>query len=137
MEVSANVHVPASPRVVWQTVGDFAGLATWHPAVAATEMENGGQRRRVKLADGSELAEELEARDDAGTRYTYRIVEPGPLPVRDYAASIAVRDTGDGGCEVSWSAAFEPVGNATLAEQTIKRVYQTGLDNLRTLFGGT
>jgi carbon monoxide dehydrogenase subunit G len=137
MEVSASVQVPASAHAVWRTVGDFAGLAVWHPVIAATQTENGGQQRRVTLVDGSELAEELVAHDDAGTRYSYRIVEAGPLPVRDYEASIAVRDTGDGGCEVRWDARFEPVGNATLAEQTIQRVYQTGLDNLRTLFGGT
>lgn len=135
MEVSAKVHVPASVAAVWRTVGDFGGLANWHPAVAETQAENGGRRRRVKLMDGSELVEELVDHDDAGTRYTYRIVDAGPLPVQDYEATVAVRDTGDGACDVSWQGRFEPVGNATLAEQTIQRVYQTGLDNLRTLFG--
>lgn len=135
MEVSAKVRVPARAQTVWRTVGDFTGLAGWHPVVAETQMENGGQQRRVKLVDGSELAEVLVSHDDSGTQYTYRIVEPGPLPVRDYEATLAVRESTDGGCEVSWSARFEPMGNATLAEQTIHRVYQTGLDNLRTLFG--
>jgi carbon monoxide dehydrogenase subunit G len=137
MEVSSSVHVPASAQAVWRTIGDFAGLAGWHPVIAETQLEHGGRQRRVKLVDGSELAEALVKHDDAGTCYTYRIVEPGPLPVRDYEATIAVRDAGDDGCEVRWVAQFEPSGNATLAEQTIQRVYQTGLDNLRRLFGGS
>lgn len=136
MEVSANVRVPATVAAVWATVGDFAGLAAWHPVVSACDVEQGRQRRRVKLVDGSELVEDLMAHDDNGTRYTYRIIEAGPLPVRNYEAAIAVRDTGEGDCEVTWSSSFEPVGNATLAEQTIQRVYQTGLDNLRSMFGG-
>ncbi len=137
MDVTTSVRVPASVAAVWRTVGDFTRLDAWHPAVSAAQAEDGGQRRRITLVDGSEVVEALVAHDPAEATYTYRIVEAGPLPVRDYAATIAVADAGEGTCEVRWTARFEPVGNATLAEQTIKRVYQTGLDNLPALFGGT
>ncbi len=137
MDVATSVQVPASVATVWRTLGDFAGLAAWHPAISAAHAEDGGRRRRVTLVDGSEVVEELIEHDDAGAHYSYRIVHAGPLPVQDYRATIAVADAGDGTCEVRWTARFEPVGNPTLAEQTIKRVYQTGLDNLPALFGGT
>lgn len=83
MDVSSSTRVPAPLAEVWRTVGDFTGLAAWHPAIAACTAEHGGRRRRVTLVDGSEIVEELVARDDAGASYTYTIVDSGPLPVRD------------------------------------------------------
>lgn len=135
MDVTTSVRVSASVRAVWRTVGAFTKLDAWHPAISAGQPENDGQRRRITLVDGSEIVEDLIEHDDAGASYTYRMVQAGPLPVQDYEATIAVVDAGDGTAEVRWSARFEPAGNATLAEQTVRRLYQTGLDNLTTLFG--
>ena len=134
MEVSAKVRLPVRVQQVWETVGEFKGLANWHPVIATLKAENEGQRRRLALPDGSEVVEDLVSHNDSDRTYTYRIADAGPLPVRAYESTIKVENAGDGQSVVIWSAQFEPVGNETVAEQTVKRIYEVGLENLKTLF---
>lgn len=137
VNVCLTVNISAEVARVWETIGPFAGLADWHPAISEAAMESEGRRRRLKLVDGSEILEELVGHDDAGTSYTYRIVDAGPLPVRNYEATIFVTPGESGGCDVTWQGRFDPEGNETLAEQTMQRVYEAGLENLKKMFGAS
>ena len=51
------------------------------------------------------MTERLEAFDDDARTLSYSIQE-GPIPVRDYLATISVSE-GEGGCHVDWSARYE------------------------------
>lgn len=125
----------AAPRV-WDVVGDFAGVAKWHPGAAESvaEGEGIGMRRRIALVNGGTLVEELEEMNDAERYYSYSMVE-GPLPVRDdYHATLRVRPSyGDASCTVEWTASFTPRADVpdTDAERLVRMIFQAGLDNLR------
>lgn len=134
-KVSMKTSIDAPVAKVWQTVGGFNTLPSWHPAVEQSELEGGGKRRRLKLAGGGEILEEQLDRDEGKRSYSYSILS-GPLPVANYRSTFAVREEKDGSATVEWSGDFEPVGPEADAVETIQQVYRTGLENLRKMFGG-
>lgn len=131
-KVSTKTKLDKSAAAVWDLIGGFNALPDWHPAVEKSELEDGGSTRRLSLAGGGEIVEELTAQ--GGKSYSYKIVA-GPLPVANYRSTINVTDDGDG-CTVEWSSEFDPVGAAADAENAIKGVYEAGLENLKKMMGG-
>jgi len=112
-EATTSSVVPAAAETVWRIVRDFDGLPTWHPAIGASELEDGartdqvGAVRRLTLADGGEVRERLVALDDRERRLTYAILD-SPFPVRDYRSTIRVSPvTATGECFVVWSVLFD------------------------------
>ena len=127
VERSEQFEVPADE--MWQRIGGFQRLDTWHPGIAASSAEQDGAVRRLALGDGNEVVERLVAETDRS--YTYRIIEPGPLPVADYEATISVRDGEGGGCVVDWEANFTAAGVPDAdAEGVIAGVFEGGLGAL-------
>lgn len=131
-KVSTKTKLDKSAAAVWDLIGGFNALPDWHPAVEKSELEDGGSTRRLSLAGGGEIVEELTAQ--GGKSYSYKIVA-GPLPVANYRSTINVTDDGDG-CTVEWSSEFDPTGAAADAENAIKGVYEAGLENLKKMMGG-
>jgi mxaD protein len=136
VSVSKEGSVPMAAADLWKKVGDFNGLNTWHPAIAKSEVVKGnnnevGAHRKLTLADGAVILEELAARDDATMTLTYTILE-SPLPVTDYRSTIAVTADGDGKSKITWSSTFKPAAGTepAKAQEIIGGVYQAGLDNL-------
>ena len=70
-DVSTSSVVPADAETVWRVVRDFDGLPTWHPAISASELEDGartdqvGAVRHLTLGDGGAVRERLVALDTA------------------------------------------------------------------------
>lgn len=126
-QVSRLRTYEVSPDEMWGRIGDFHGLHTWHPAVVSSTPVAGGEGRALTLGDGAKVSE---TRTGEGPRsYSYRIDE-SPLPVQDYEATIAVRES-DGGCEVSWEAQFEPAGaSESEAAGIIAGIFDAGLESL-------
>jgi hypothetical protein len=135
--VSMTTDLGAPADLIWDLVGRFNALGEWHPLVqkSTTTGKAEGATRALKLATGGTLVERLEHVSDAERVYRYSIVD-GPLPVTDCAAEIRVRDRGDGTASVEWSCSFTPACAAEAdAVKAIHRLYQSGLDNLRQIFG--
>lgn len=132
ISMKQNLNVAADQ--VWNLIGHFNALPDWHPSVEKSELKNAGQVRKLSLAGGGTIVEKLE-KVDANTRtYSYTI-EDSPLPVKNYRAELTVHDAKDG-CTVEWSSEFEAQGVAEMdAMKAIENVYQTGLDNLKKMFG--
>jgi hypothetical protein len=93
---------------VWNLVRDFNALPRWHPAIAASEIEDGRAadqvgcvRRFTRRSDGGLLREQLLALSDTDHTLTYNILV-SPMPVANYVATMR----------------FTPVtvGNSTFAE---------------------
>jgi hypothetical protein len=112
-EVTTSSVVPGDADTVWRIVRDFDGLPTWHPGIAASELEDGartdqvGAVRHLTLADGGAVREQLVALDDRERRLTYSILD-SPFPVRDYRSTIRVAPvTSTGECVVTWSVLFD------------------------------
>ena len=130
-------ELQASAEKVWELIGGFNSLPTWHPAVEKSriEGEGRGQVRTLDLAGGATIRERLDRADENARSYTYSILE-SPLPVADYVATISVREAGDGVCVVEWSSEFAPDGlPEAAAVEIIESVYQAGFVGLTEKFG--
>lgn len=137
-KVNMSTEVDASPETVWKTIGGFNTLPDWNPAVERSELERGGIMRKLSLLGGGSVVERLEHFDNDDRVYTYSIID-APLPVRNYVATLRVKDAGDGKSLVEWSSEFEVATGATEmdATQAVQGLFQSGLDNLRKVFGVT
>ncbi len=130
----ASVHeqesYDVSAAAMWQRIGDFHGLHSWHPAVVSQDSVDGGVRV-LHLDGGGTITETL--LDQGESSYTYRI-DDSPLPVSDYTATTAVREDDRGGCVVDWRADFdfEAAGASDEeAQEVIRGIFRSGLDGLR------
>jgi hypothetical protein len=139
----ASAVIPASADEVWAVVRLFDGLPTWHPGIAASSLDSGvegqvGAVRRLTLADGGIVVEDLLALDDPGRSCTYSILE-SPFAVRRYVSTIRVAPVTDTGqAFVEWWTEFDAdaADEAGLSEQFGAGVFAGGLRGLQKHFGG-
>ncbi|QLH40012.1 MAG: SRPBCC family protein [Defluviicoccus sp.] len=133
-KVTVSTKLLAPAEEVWRLVGGWNALPDWHPAVETSVIEDGGHRRRVRLADGCQIIEQLEKFDGEAKTYTYSIVS-GSLPLTDYRSTITVSRQGEKST-IEWSTSFRPMG---VPENELSRMleefYQSGFDNLRKMLG--
>lgn len=128
LEVQRSTIVAAAPDKVWQAIGDFCGIGTWHPVVekCALSDKDGRKLRTLSLKGGGTLVEEQTSRDDKVMSYSYTIVE-GPLPVSDYRSTLAVAPDG-AGSKLDWQGSFSAKGAPdTVAVDVIQGIYDAGL----------
>jgi hypothetical protein len=85
--VKKRTEAPGLPPQIWEIVGDFCAIKTWHPAVADCVEEKKGDVifRTLTLKDGGKIKEKLTGTEDLA--YTYEIVE-SPLPVKNYKSKL-------------------------------------------------
>jgi carbon monoxide dehydrogenase subunit G len=134
MEVKQSVRLPAPVTDVWKRIGGFNALPDWHPMVEKSELAEGGTVRTLTLPGGAKIVEKLEDKDDNSHRYSYSITD-SPLPVADYHATIEVHEEGNEAV-VEWESRFEPKGaSADEAQKAIQNIFETGMENLKTMFG--
>jgi hypothetical protein len=129
LESSIKGSSTASADAVWTKIGDFCGIAKWHPAIEKCVLSTDGKERTLSLKGGGTIVEKLEKRDDAAHSYTYSIVS-GPLPVTNYMSTIGVAAAG-AGSTITWSGKYDAKGASDAdAKKTIDGVYQGGVDQL-------
>lgn len=142
VQVKEEVLLAATPAQVWAVIGDYAGLASWHPAVAKTGIVQGknnqrGAVREVETRDGARLIESLQ-RMQPGRSMTYRIVE-SPLPVSDYQSTLSVQAQGKGS-RVIWKSRFNAINSPEMDDAKVKAlvagIYRAGFDGLKERLGG-
>jgi hypothetical protein len=119
----------AAPEAVWKNIGDFCGIATWHPAVEKCELSDNGKTRTLSLKGGGTIVEKLVSRNDKAHNYTYQIVS-SPLPVSDYVSTIKVLPKGSGS-SIVWTGHYKAKGASDAdAKKTIDGIYKAGVDVL-------
>lgn len=131
VEVKKSAEVAAPPAKVWQMIGDFCGIGTWHPAIekCTPSAKDGKTLRTLSLKGGGTIVEEQTARDDKVMSYSYAIVE-SPLPVSDYSSTISVAPHGSGST-ISWTGSFKAKGASdAAASDVIAGIYDAGLKAL-------
>jgi uncharacterized protein YndB with AHSA1/START domain len=131
-EVSRSITLNAPLEEVWSLIGNFQGLADWHPAAASVTKEEveGAEHRRIAIKGGGEIFEKL--LDHGGGTYSYTIIE-SPLPVKDYVSMLSAAELG-GQTVVTWGATFDPTGDG--AEEAVGGIYDAGFGALAKRFGG-
>lgn len=136
LSVTEKADLPVPPAKTWETIKNFDGWQSWHPAIASTDIAKGkgnakGTVRVLTTKDGAKITEELLAHSDKSMSYKYRITD-SPLPVTKYVSTIVVRKSKDGSTVV-WSSNFEAKKGTPddEAKKVILGIYTAGLDNLK------
>jgi uncharacterized protein YndB with AHSA1/START domain len=96
-----DVDAPASST--WDLVGDPTSVPRWYPKYETADVAGG--QRILRNADGGELVETLDDRDEAARRYSYSVVSGAP--VASYHATFEVQER-EGGSRVVWTVEAEP-----------------------------
>ena len=134
VEVVRSINISAPATAVWAIVGDFCAIARWHPQVERCILSDSSEAqgetatiRGLVVTGGLGTIVEIETgRDEKGMSYSYSFIS-GPLPVKAYNATIAVRPNGVN-ATVVWSATFDAVGMSEAeAKADIEGVYDQGL----------
>lgn len=131
IDLSESVDVTASPADAWAAIADWCSIKDWHPVIAECEAyeEDGKTMRKLTTGDGGELIEEQQAMDANGMSLSYAIIE-SPLPIADYASTMAVTENGDG-ATITWSSSYSANGvSDDEALELMAGIYRAGLDEL-------
>ncbi len=103
-------------------LGALPGTVSWsgdHPGVTRT----------ILTADGDQLVERLEALDEANFRYSYRIIEAGPLPVSGYLGHVEMTPAGPNSCTIMFTADF----NEEQYEEMHQAFCRGGIEAMKTI----
>lgn len=135
LTVSEELIINNSADEVWNAIGSFGGLHSWHPAVTETKLTgNGtdaGDTRVLILGDGATITEVLVDHNQTNMAYSY-VITSGPFPVTGYYSKIKVVPNGKKS-KVVWSSSFDSKGvEDAKAIETIKGVYTAGFNALNT-----
>jgi hypothetical protein len=129
IDTNAKASSKLSADAMWSKIGDFCGIAKWHPALEKCELSADGKTRTLSLKGGGTIVEALTKMDTAGKSYTYSIVS-GPLPVANYSSTISVAADGTGSV-VTWVGKYDAKGAPESdAAKAIQGVYDSGLKGL-------
>jgi NADPH2:quinone reductase len=141
VEVRRSTILPAPIEQVWEILRDFNGHESWHPAVAASRLEEGaagdliGAVRDFRLADGSRIREQLLALSDRETSLAYCILE-APVLLRNYVAEVRLRPvTSDGACLWQWRAQFDAPASERepLSRFITEDIFEAGFRSVRAM----
>lgn len=143
VKVVKSTVIAAPAEAVWEVLRDFNGHEEWHPAVAESQIERGqnpvrvGCVRRFRLADGSELREQLLTMSDADMAFSYCLLDT-PIPLLNYVAHVRLAPVTDEDWTFwHWESRFDtPAGReAELHDMVAENIYQGGFDAIRAHMG--
>ena len=144
-KVRESIEINAAPAKVWAAMGNFQDMS-WLPPVSKTEGDKGNAieaTRRLTLADGATVDEELYKYDAEKMTYSYRItaVDVKVLPVTNYSSTLTVTPSADGkGSSLEWAGAFyrgfpnndpPPELSDEAAVKAVSGLYKAGLEALK------
>lgn len=141
-KVIETITIQAPADAVWQRIKAFNDMG-WHPAIESTTATDGNQPgsvRTLKLKGGGTIIESLESWSDADRKFSYRMKDPGPVPVNNYSSTISVTPAGTNASTVEWRGAFyraflnndpPPEQNDEAALKAVTGIYKGGLEALK------
>jgi NADPH:quinone reductase-like Zn-dependent oxidoreductase len=143
--VRKSTIIDAAVDDVWRFLRDFNAHERWHPAVAASLIEDGRDPdevacvRAFRLQDGAGLREQLLSLSDRDRTFSYCILD-APIPLIGYVATVRLKPVTDGGRTFwEWSSSFAaPAERADeLARLVGEDIYEAGFDAVKQHFGQT
>jgi len=135
-----SLNIDASATNVWDIVKDFGGLHNWHPMFSNDVIKSGtnnqiGAVRTLTIADGPSFDEVLVLWDDFKRVYTYEVIDPNPLPVKNYSSTMTVMQLEPGVTNVTWTSSYENNSGGEMPDEELiaflNGAYQAGLDDLK------
>lgn len=130
----ASAIIEAPVEAVWGAIRDFGALATWHPAIALSEIEGGddgdvvGCIRRLELKGGGAARERLLMLDDSRYTFSYNFETPA-FPIDNYVATVELIPVTNGDKTFAqWTGTFDarPEETADYAELLSNAVFAAG-----------
>ena len=127
---TGSFAVPA--QKLWELVSDFGGIAKYMDGVdgCVVEGEGVGSLRKIPIGEGH-VVESLDVLDQETFTLVYSIVS-GPMPFKDYSASMAITREGEDACLLTWTGTFEANGiPIEKAERIAGGIYRGGIEGYR------
>lgn len=138
LDVKESTRIAAPIDQVWAQIGDFCGIAAWHPAVEGCTLRqrDGAQERDIALKGGGSIVERRQAASTAKHWLRYSIVS-GPLPVENYVSTLRLTAVDAKTTRIVWSSRFKAKGAPDAEAKTvIAGIYTAGFDGLRKALSG-
>lgn len=141
VKISRSTVIDAPIGDVWDVLRDFNGHDRWHPAVAASRIEERrgsdqvGCVRDFLLKSGGALREQLLALSDEERAFTYCILD-APVPLAGYVSTVRLKRVTDGDRTFwHWQSEFEPPADqeAELTRLVGEEIYEAGFHAVRDL----
>lgn len=133
MTVFTSAELDEPVARVWSIIGDFAGLARWHPLVERCELDGDGPgaTRTVHFADWW-ATERLEARDEATHTLSYAITDSSRLEVIGVVGSLALTPLPNERTRIEWTSGHQPDHpHAATVNPPLEAYYPTRIGHLR------
>jgi uncharacterized protein YndB with AHSA1/START domain len=128
-ERTIDVDAPAS--ATWDLLGDPTSVPRWYPKYETADVVGG--QRILRRADGGELVETLDARDDDARTLSYSVISGAP--VSSYHATFEVRER-EGGSRVVWTVVAEPSDPAVDIEARLVPTQEEALRAIKAIVEG-
>jgi uncharacterized protein YndB with AHSA1/START domain len=110
----ASAIIEAPVEAVWAAIRDFGGLASWHPALSHSAMEDGrdadavGSIRALALQGGGAARERLLMLDDSRYTFSYNFETPA-FPIDNFVATVELIPVTKGDTTFAqWTGRFDP-----------------------------
>ena len=135
-----TVDIKAPIWTVWDAVKDFDGLHTWHPMFSDDELKSGaneeiGSVRTMTVKDGPSFDEELLSFDPVDRKFSYRVIDPAPLPIANYVSTFQVVEGRRGYTTILWRSSYSNNSDGKMKDEEvigfIDGAYRAGLDHLK------
>ena len=128
-------EVEQQRKAVWDELGGWCAISTWHPAVEKCEESKEGEDtfRTLTLKDGGVIKERL--LEAGNMTYKYEIIS-SPLPVKNYSAQFSVTPDDDDEDEINvlWSATYDAEGKPDKeARSVIDGIFKAGIENIKAM----
>ena len=143
VSIVESTVLDAPVETVWAVLRDFNGFDRWHPAIADSHIERGyssdkiGCVRRIHLADGSEVREQLLTLSDADMAFSYCLLDT-PVPLLNYVAHVRLAPVTDGDRTFwHWQCRFDtPSGReAEMHDMVANGIFRAGFQAVREHMG--
>lgn len=137
-----SIEIQAPAAQVWDAVKDFDGLARWHPMFSSGVIKSGtnnevGAIRTMTVKDGPSFDEELLTWDGENRRFSYRLIDPVPLPVSEYHGAMEVVQVTRDTTAVVWRSHYLNNSGGKMKDEEvigfINAAFRMGLDNLNAM----
>ncbi len=135
-----TINIKAPIGKVWDAVKDFDGLHKWHPVFSNDVIKSGtnnvvGAIRTLTVKDGPSFDETLLEWNAAQRRFTYNVIDPNPLPIKNYQSTMEVIQAAPGVTAILWRSAFENNSGGKMKDEEVinflNGAYKAGLDPLK------
>jgi hypothetical protein len=126
-EVIETRSFAAPAEKLWALVADFGAIDEIMDGIEECVVEGDGVgATRTIPGRGGPIVESLDVLDQGEMTLTYSIVS-GPMPFKDYSATMVVTADGKDACTLTWTGSFEAAGVPTeKAERIASGIYRGG-----------